>query len=232
MAQAESEPVIGIAIGNTCIRFGVYHNDWIQRQPDQEPGGWKLPDYHSYDDAELLALRLRSLKKEVVAHVGQPVSKAVIAVPADAPETVTSAVRSAAEKAGLLVMELLQAPVAALIAHELDKEAGYSLVFHCGETSTSASLLRGGPDGPQVVAVASNNKLGGQDVDELLRPMFLCQFEEDTGRSMTRYEVSFELRHVIEKTKEQTSGSKTTIYNLILARASRSNHSSADAKHS
>src|ERR1051325_5316700 len=118
---------------------------------------------------ELSAFILQKLKRDAEAFLGEPVTKAVITVPAYFEDAQRQATKDAGRIAGLEVLRIVNEPTAAALAYGLDKKKGEKiLVFDFGGGTFDVSVLEFGEGVFEVKATAGDNHLGGDDIDEIL----------------------------------------------------------------
>lgn len=140
---------------------------------------YRLGD-HFFTSEELSSFVLRSLKEDAEVYLGEPVTEAVISVPAYFNDARRKATKRAGELAGLKVERIISEPTAAAIAYGLYENKGDAkfLVFDLGGGTFDVSILE--LSGPilEVRAVAGDNFLGGEDFTNVLEDMFYDKFEE------------------------------------------------------
>jgi molecular chaperone DnaK (HSP70) len=136
----------------------------------------------AYTPQELSALILRRLKQAAETELGQPVSKAVITVPAYFSDAQRQATRDAGQLAGLEVVRIINEPTAAALAYEADHAGARNiLVYDLGGGTFDVSVVRLDRDVTQVLASHGNNHLGGDDFDAKLVEHVVERFKEDKG---------------------------------------------------
>jgi len=134
----------------------------------------------AYTPQEISALILRRLKQAAEAHLREPVSKAVITVPAYFSDAQRQATRDAGELAGLEVVRIINEPTAAALAYEADhQEAKNILVYDLGGGTFDVSVVRMHQGVTEVLASHGNNQLGGDDFDAKLVAHVLSHLQEN-----------------------------------------------------
>ncbi|MCI6858460.1 MAG: molecular chaperone HscC [Eubacterium sp.] len=150
---------------------------------------------------DLSALVLRSLKKDAEAYLGEPVTEAVISVPAYFNEVKRKAVKQAGELAGLKVERIISEPTAAAIAYGLyqKKDNTRFLVFDLGGGTFDVSILELSEEILEVRAVAGDNYLGGEDFTKLILQEFYKEHHIDENELSSKDRAYF--RNQAEKCK-------------------------------
>ena len=140
----------------------------------------------SYSPQELSALILKRLKRAAEEHLGAPVAKAVITVPAYFSDAQRQATRDAGELAGLEVVRIINEPTAAAVAYEADAERSKTvLVYDLGGGTFDCSVVRAGGEVTEVLASHGNNHLGGDDFDAKLVDHVVAHLKEARGADPT-----------------------------------------------
>jgi molecular chaperone DnaK len=170
-----------------------------------------------YTPQELSAFLLQKIKRDAEAFLGEPVTKAVITVPAYFNDNQRQATKDAGEIAGLEVVRLVNEPTAACLAYGLDKadKDMRILVFDLGGGTLDVTIMEFGGKVFEVKATAGDTQLGGTDMDRVLTEFLADQFRKETGvdimkdaQAMTR------LREAAEKAKIELSTMLQTEINL------------------
>ena len=136
----------------------------------------------SYTPQEVSALILRRLKQAAETDLGQPVTKAVITVPAYFSDAQRQATRDAGELAGLEVVRIINEPTAAALAYEVDHPSGKNiLVYDLGGGTFDVSVVRLSKDVTEVLASHGNNHLGGDDFDAKVVEHLVAWLKDEKG---------------------------------------------------
>ncbi|NMB20011.1 MAG: molecular chaperone DnaK [Firmicutes bacterium] len=173
---------------------------------------------------EISAMILRKLKEEAEAYLGEPVSKAVITVPAYFTDAQRQATKDAGTIAGLEVERIINEPTAAAVAYGLDKEHEQTvLVFDLGGGTFDVSILELDEGYIGVKATSGNNRLGGDDFDDRITKYLVSEFKKQTGIDLSQDKMAMQrLREAAEKAKIELSGLVQTNINLPFISASSS----------
>ena len=165
---------------------------------------------------EISAFILQKLKGDAEAYLGEPVTQAVITVPAYFSDSQRQATKDAGKIAGLEVLRIINEPTAAALAYGLDKgEAQTVLVFDLGGGTFDVSILELDEGVFQVKATSGNNYLGGDDFDQRVVDYLVKEFKKLEGIDLSADKMALQrLREAAEKAKIELSGMLTANINL------------------
>ncbi|MFT9596342.1 Hsp70 family protein, partial [Mesobacillus sp.] len=166
-----------------------------------------------YSPQELSAVILQYLKSYAEDYLGEPVTKAVITVPAYFNDAERQATKDAGRIAGLEVERIINEPTAAALAYGLDKmdEDQTILVYDLGGGTFDVSILELGDGVFEVKSTAGDNRLGGDDFDQVIIDYLVEQFKKENGIDLSKDKMALQrLKDAAEKAKKDLSGVTST----------------------
>ena len=217
--------VIGFAkngerlVGETAKRQAVTNPDRTVASIKRHMGeSYKVTiDGKEYTPQDISAMTLAKLKADAEAYLGEPVTEAVITVPAYFTDSQKQATKDAGKIAGLDVKRIINEPTAAALAYGLDKDETSQkiLVYDLGGGTFDVSIMELGDGVFEVLATHGNNKLGGDDFDEKLMNYMADEFAKANGVDLRADKMALQrLKEAAEKAKKELSSSQTTNVNL------------------
>jgi molecular chaperone DnaK len=208
-----------ILVGEVAKRQAVTNVERTIRSVKRHMGtDWSTEiDGKQFTPQQISAFVLQKLKRDAEAYLGETVTDAVITVPAYFSDHERQATKEAGEIAGLNVLRVVNEPTAAALAYGLDKGEHDQtiLVFDLGGGTFDVSLLEIGDGVIEVKATSGDNRLGGDDWDEVLVNHLVKQFSNQHGIDLSKDKMAMQrLREAAEKAKIELSSSQATSLNL------------------
>ncbi len=212
-----------VLVGETAKRQAVTNVDRTIASVKRHMGtDWKQDvDTKKYTAQEISARILAKLKRDAEQYLGEPVTDAVITVPAYFNDAERQATKEAGEIAGLTVLRIINEPTAAALAYGLDKgkEDELILVFDLGGGTFDVSLLEVGKDDDfstiQVKSTSGDNRLGGDDWDQRVVDYLIKRFKETTGVDVSTDKIAKQrLKEAAEQAKKELSSQTSTTIQL------------------
>ncbi|MAK40280.1 MAG: molecular chaperone DnaK [Euryarchaeota archaeon] len=214
----EGERLVGV----TAKRQAVTNSERTVISVKREMGTeWtKEIDGEKYSPQEISAFVLQKLKSDAEEYLGKEVNQAVITCPAYFSDAQRKATKDAGRIAGLEVLRIINEPTAAALAYGVDKDDDQTiLVYDLGGGTFDVSILEiyqvDGQPQIEVKATSGDNRLGGDDFDDVIIKWVISEFKKSTGIDLSKdLQAVSRIREASEKAKIELSGTPTTQINL------------------
>src|ERR687886_127178 len=224
-----------VLVGEVAKRQAITNPDRTIRSVKRHMGTtWTVNiDGKAYTPQEISARILQKLKRDAEGYLGEPVTQAVITVPAYFDDAQRTATKEAGQIAGLEVLRIINEPTAAALAYGLDKENQEQtiLVFDLGGGTFDVSILEIGEGVFEVKSTSGNTHLGGDDWDQRVIDWLVTSFKNDHGVDLGADKMALQrLKEAAEKAKIELSAVQETTVNLPFITATNEGPKHLDVK--
>ncbi len=207
-----------VLVGEVAKRQAITNPERTLRSVKRHVGtNWTIDiDGKDYTSQEVSARTLQKLKRDAEAYLGEPVTQAVVTVPAYFDDAQRTATKEAGQIAGLEVLRIINEPTAAALAYGLDKDNDQTvLVFDLGGGTFDVSVLEIGDGVFEVKSTSGDTKLGGDDWDEAVIEWLVISFNNDHGVDLSSDNMAMQrLKEAAENAKIDLSAKQETQVNL------------------
>jgi len=205
-------------VGQVAKRQAITNPDRTISSIKREMGSaYKVSiDGKNYTPQEISAMILQKLKADAEAYLGEPVTSAVITVPAYFTDAQRQATKDAGKIAGLEVKRIINEPTAAALSYGVDKDNDQKvMVYDLGGGTFDVSIIEMGDGVQEVLATAGNNRLGGDDFDQRIINWLVDSFKVEQGLDLTNDKMAMQrIKEAAEKAKIDLSGVTTSTISL------------------
>ncbi|GGM31168.1 chaperone protein DnaK [Paraliobacillus quinghaiensis] len=205
-------------VGEVAKRQAITNPNTIQSIKRHMGTDYKVEvDGKEHTPQEISAIILQHIKSYAEDYLGDTVEKAVITVPAYFNDAERQATKDAGKIAGLEVERIINEPTAAALAYGIDKgdQDQTVLVYDLGGGTFDVSILDIGEGTFEVVATAGDNRLGGDDFDEVIIDHLVAEFKKENGIDLSKDKMALQrLKDAAEKAKKDLSGVAQTQISL------------------